>query len=687
LVFRLIDLRNVLRQNPSVREVLVLATAMIVATVVSAVAVLLDLRQRELAHARVEIVSLSRVLAEQTTRTFEGVALTLRGARERIAEGRRYEFDSLPVRQLLQARIAGLPQIKSLFLVDRQGLGVNSSRPDFIPRLSMAKREFFSHFANGGGDEIFISRPEKANVDGQWAYYASVSLVDGSGQFTGVLVASISIDYFESLYDSIHFDFVSRIQLLDREGVFLAGIPRDEALFGKMDGKPAVVADLNAQSKDGVVVLRDELAGQRWLVAYRQVAKYPLLISAAVNEDEALAPWRHLLSLITAGVALILALVLVTTVMMVRNLLRKGALEQARKESDEQLRHMVQSVTDAIVTVDSARHVVLFNGAAERMFGVRAEEAMGKELGELLCPRMREPQRENLQHYLDEGWHMPAAPPLLGTFELLRDEQALQVELSLSTTTFRGESLFTAVFRDMTERQRAERELLETNRQLQELSASLQNVREGERARIARELHDELGQLLTGIRMEVSWLGGKLSADQQVLVNKVDAIKGQIDQTVGSVRRISSELRPLVLDDLGFAAAAGWYVDQFSERTGLTVDLDLPAHDPAQGGVVATALFRILQESLTNVARHALATKVGVRLSLQGDEWALSIRDNGVGFEHDPGKREGIGLIGMRERTQILGGHFSVTTAPGEGTLIEVVIPAGKEEKVGNGDI
>jgi signal transduction histidine kinase len=239
----------------------------------------------------------------------------------------------------------------------------------------------------------------------------------------------------------------------------------------------------------------------------------------------------------------------------------------------------------------------------------------------------------------------------------------------------------------LTERQRTERALLESNRQLQELSASLQHVREEERTRIARELHDELGQYLTGIRMEVSWLGSRLRPEQQVLTDKIRAIKGQIDQTIASVRRISSELRPLVLDDLGFAAAAGWYVDQFSARTGLSVNLRLPGEDPEQGGAVATALFRVLQESLTNIARHAEASKVDVQLSRQKDHWVLSICDDGVGFVQDARPRLGIGLVGMRERVQILGGCFSLTTEPGEGTLTEVIIPLERQEEGKNGKI
>jgi len=533
---------------------------MIGATVLTATALLVDLRQKELAHARREIVSLTRILSEQTTRTFEGVALMMRGVRERLTDerGLGLALDSELIHLLLQARSAGLPQVKSIFVADQQGFGVNSSRPDFIERLSMRDREFFGHFSAGGGDEIFISRPEKARVDGRWTYYVSMRLSDAAGKFRGVLAAAISIEYFEALYDSIGLDFVRQIRLLNGDGILLAGHPHDDAMVGGTLADAALLTQLQGIPVGDALETSEGLGEGRRFAAYRRIANYPLVVSAAIDAEDALTPWRDVMRPLVAGLGVVVLFVLATTWILVKNLLRKSALESALKDSDEQLRH----------------------------------------------------------------------------------------------------------------------NLLETNRQLKVLSASLQNVREEARARIARELHDELGQLLTGIRMEVSWLGGRLLPEQSLLLDKVVSVKGQIDQTIASVRRISSELRPLVLDDLGFAAAAGWYVDQFSARTGLPVELVLPDQDPERGDAIATALFRILQESLTNVARHAGATKVEVRLDLRDRAWALTVRDNGVGFVHDAGKLGDMGLVGMRERAQMLGGKFSIETAPGAGTVIEVLIPA-----------
>ncbi|MGE5471539.1 MAG: PAS domain S-box protein [Bacteroidota bacterium] len=676
MLLRLIGLNNVPRPGATARVLRLLSGLMVVLALVATGILVLDLRQRELAHARGEISGLNRILAEQTTRTFEGVALVLKAAQERLSDdlGSSLSLESFPVQLLLRARASGLPQVKSIFVVNRDGLGVNSSRADFVRGLSMSRRSFYRHFAEGASDELFISVPERARVDGEWTFYVSTRLLDPDGQFRGVLVAAISIEYFESLYGSISFDTVSRIQLLNNEGLLLAGQPHGEAEFGRPGITPAALAELRNGTEAGITVSQS-VAGETRYIAYRQVDKYPLMIGAAVDEPEALEPWRRVALPIVVGVTLFIVAVLLATFFMARNLLRREALESDLKERDEQLRRMVQSVHDAIVTIDAGGRLVLFNRAAEKMFGLSVETAIGCSVTEWLARSARRPHGKELQRYLHEAVQAPAGMVLLGLLELVGDEQEFPVELSLSTTLVRGQVLVTAIFRDLAERRRAERELVATNRQLQDLSASLQNIREEERARIARELHDELGQLLTGMRMEVSWLGGRLAPEQATLAGKIASIKGMIDQTIVSVRRISSELRPLVLDDLGFAAAAAWYVDQFSARTGLPVTLELPADDPRQDDAVATALFRILQESLTNIARHAQAGKVEVRLLLRGNDWVLSISDNGRGFTQNASRSGGIGLIGMRERAHILGGSFCVNSTPGQGTVIEAVIP------------
>jgi PAS domain S-box-containing protein len=542
----------------------------------------------------------------------------------------------------------------------------------------VANRSFFRHFSDGGQDEIFVSSPEQARVDGKWTFYASVRLRDAEGAFRGVLVASVSIDYFESLYESIGLDFVTGIRLFNADGTLLAGKPRRSLEVGRTAIPPGVIQQIQKlPTGSALEITEPEPEGARF-VAYRQIVGYPLVIAVGLAEQEALGAWRRVLRPVVAGASIVIIFLLLTSFIMIRSALRKSAFETALRARDEYLRHMAQSVSDAIMVIGPEHRIVLFNRSAELMFGIPADVAIQSGFDGVFSRLLPPAQYRELQRHLAEAWRASPGRGTLGVIDFSKGDATYPVELSLAATQFHGETLLTAVFRDLNERRQFERALFESNRQLQELSELQEKVREQERSRISRELHDELGQSLTGIRMEVAWLGRHLDREPGELGARILAIKTLIDQTIKSVRRISSDLRPLVLDDLGFAAAAGWYVDQFSARSGLNVTLALPDHDPERGGIVATTLFRILQESLTNASRHANATTVRVELQYDGREWKLTISDNGAGFDSKTEKDEGIGLIGMRERVQALGGRFSLTAAPGKGCSIEAVIPIEK---------
>ena len=521
LALRSVSLTNILRTRSPARSTILLACLLILVMTALTATLLLDLRQRELERANAGLASLSQVLAEQTTRTFQGITLMMRSTRENLSDaiGQHLELNSQPVNWLLQNRGAGLPQVKSMFVADAEGVVTNSSRADFIRRLAVSERSFFRHYADGATDDIFISLPEQAKNDGEWTFYVSTRLADRAGGFRGVLVAAISIKHFEDLYAGIRLHFVDKIQLLSSKGQLLAGSPHDEAAFGKSGRDAFTLAPLPDGPKM-VVFDADEATGDRRLVAYHPVANYPLTIGVAVNEREALMPWRQITCPVISGLLLLIAGVIGTTFLLVRNRMRQEALARALQRSDEKLRQMIQSVRDAIVTVDAGGRVVLFNTAASRMFGIGAKDVVDRDIDTWLSRCARPPAGDNLRNYLNEALHSLSGLALLGTIELGAEQEILRVEVSLSILTAQGELLVTLVFRDLSERQRAEQELLEKNLQLEALSAALETVRENERRRIARELHDELGQLLTGIRMEVGWLGGRMPAAQQIRVEK-----------------------------------------------------------------------------------------------------------------------------------------------------------------------
>jgi hypothetical protein len=232
--------------------------------------------------------------------------------------------------------------------------------------------------------------------------------------------------------------------------------------------------------------------------------------------------------------------------------------------------------------------------------------------------------------------------------------------------------------RDVTDRTLAAKELERSRTELRALAARLQATREEERTRIAREIHDELGQALTALKLDLSWLGTNRPRGNSQAFRLIDqSITTRIDEIMNLVRRIASELRPSVLDQLGLDAAIEYLVQETAKRTGIAVTLH--AEDfPRLPDEVASHAFRIIQEALTNVVRHSKATRVDVSVRRAGAAIVLGVEDNGVGFTPQTlsGLRS-LGLVGMRERALACGGTLIIRGSPGEGTAIAVTIPVG----------
>lgn len=235
--------------------------------------------------------------------------------------------------------------------------------------------------------------------------------------------------------------------------------------------------------------------------------------------------------------------------------------------------------------------------------------------------------------------------------------------------------------RDVTDRHRAAEQLRTSREQLRALTARLQQVREEERTGIAREIHDELGQALTGLRLDISWMKDRLPRDALVR-SQCSSIIERIDGTLGSVRRIATALRPSILDQLGLAAALEWQGQEFGARTGIGVAMELCADGAVIPDDLGSSAFRILQESLTNVARHAQARHVTIRLIHTPELLTLEVSDDGIGLP--PDQLEGttsLGLIGMRERALACGGEIRIAAAPGLGTTVSLTVPLAARDR------
>ena len=256
---------------------------------------------------------------------------------------------------------------------------------------------------------------------------------------------------------------------------------------------------------------------------------------------------------------------------------------------------------------------------------------------------------------------------------VLKSKVAVFVELHVKNA---------ALHKEIAEHKLTEHRLRESEENLRALAARLQSVREEEQIRIAREVHDGLGQALTGLKMDLTWLAGKLKPDQEALLQKVGGMFGLIDETIHSVRKIASGLRPELLDEAGLAAAIGWHARDFQQRTGIRCIVDVPSDSDGLDAERSTALFRVFQEVLTNVARHASATRVDISMRRDEARFTLEVRDNGKGIApaavRDP---RSLGLLGMRERVLPFDGRIEIGSGNrGKGTRVLVSLPTGGGE-------
>lgn len=263
---------------------------------------------------------------------------------------------------------------------------------------------------------------------------------------------------------------------------------------------------------------------------------------------------------------------------------------------------------------------------------------------------------------------------------LFKNRQGVEVPYYFNglAITYENKRCLIGVGIDITARKEAEEKILQSQIELRQLSAHLQTVREEERGNIAREIHDELGQQLTGLKMDTAWLNKKLTEADKTVHEKLEGMLALIDETVKTVRRISSELRPGILDDMGLIAALEWQSGEFEKRSGIVCSFNTDVEELELSSNLATGIFRVYQETLTNVSRHAQATEVNATLAVAGNIVVLVIADNGKGFDTTVARnKKNLGLVGMKERAIMLGGTLSIESETGKGTKVVLRIPLG----------
>jgi PAS domain S-box-containing protein len=350
--------------------------------------------------------------------------------------------------------------------------------------------------------------------------------------------------------------------------------------------------------------------------------------------------------------------------------------EQELQTSKQRFELLFNSVSDAVFVhvVDTVHGMpgrfIEVNDMACRRLGYSREELLGMQPPDIDAPETRALIPATMEKLL----HDHAA--VFQGVHVRKDGGQIQVEISARLIDLDGVPVIFSTVRDITERKRAEKELEESHQKLRNLAEHLMFAREEERKNVARELHDELGQVLTALKMDFRWLEKQLPTSPERVREKLRGMTVLTDQTIERVQRISAELRPRMLDDLGLTAAVEWLMGDFSRRTGIRTKTSVRITESRIGGNSASAIYRIIQEALTNIARHAKASRVTLTMSEAAGRLEILVGDDGIGISVSQASDvRSFGLIGIRERVRGLGGDVSIRGETGKGTTIAISIP------------
>jgi PAS domain S-box-containing protein len=355
-----------------------------------------------------------------------------------------------------------------------------------------------------------------------------------------------------------------------------------------------------------------------------------------------------------------------------RDITEKKMAEDALRESEEKFRSLAEKSPNMIF-INTMGKIVYANKQCEEVMGYKREEFYSPDFDflRLIAPEFLEKTKSFYSQHIKGEEVRPYEYALI-----TQSGKRIEAILTTRLINYEGDKALLGIITDITERKKAEMALGESREQLRNLAAHLQSIREEERASVAREIHDELGQALTALKMDLSWLDKKLPEEQSNLLKKTKSMSQLIDSTIQTVQRLSAELRPGLLDDIGLLAAMEWQAEEFQKRTGIACELSLGSQEIDLDQERSTAIFRIFQETLTNISRHASATKAIVNLAKKGAQLELTIKDNGKGITREEiSDPKSLGLIGIQERVHFLGGDIDIKGVRNKGTTVTVSIP------------
>lgn len=627
-----------------------------------------------------DLANVSLPLAEQTSRALQAIDNVLQDVVEDTAQGVRALDAAAPWHQWLQRRGTNFPQAVAFGIVDREGVLLAHSVRHPAPSISLAERDFFVAHRESMSRGAVIGAPIPGALQGRPVIPISRRLNPDAPTFVGMVAAGVDVQYFQALYEKLHLRENSAVTLLHRDGTVLATYPNDLVPITKAIAWNEVLAASEGSATHIATGPNREQVSWR----ARALSEFPILVVVSKDARSILRSWWQQAAWVGGGALTASLLSIALGMLLSRQLARARGLQRGLNDAERRWQFALEGAGHAVSDWDVTRGSVYRSSAFHEMLGYSRDELSDttEALERLLHPDDLERFREARRNYLSTRVDSKPIRPWELEYRLrCKDGTYKWIANRGMTLTSDGQGRpgrIISTLTDVTDRKAAFAELERSHDELRTLNTAMESVREAERKRMARELHDDLGQQLAAMKMDVGTLKRSVQHEHEQLSLVTDRLEQLVNTAVSSSRRMIADLRPAALDELGLPAALQGLGQSFSSRYGIECELRADEDLETLNDTEATALYRITQEALNNVAKHAGASKVSVALARSNGSVMLSVQDNGKGMatvDRPTRGRESYGLIGMRERAAALGGKLRCTSGTDVGMTIEVTLP------------
>ncbi len=596
--------------------------------------------------------SFAHVIEEQSSRTFQSVDQRLQLATLSLAELKaRGDLDAKSGKAVLEEQIKNYPYIQALQVLDAQGRIEYDSGEGTLGK-DLSDQTYFKVNRDQPPSDLFIGAPQRSLNTGTWIVKAARPLPQANGNFAGVIVASLELSYFDTLWRRAELGPGAFISLLGRDGTLFMRSPLQTSLLGKSYADTPLFSRLLPSAPSGIFTGASPVDGVARLFAYRGLSKPPgMVVLVGQDKTTVLGTWTTL-----AWVSVSVWVTASGAIVLLSFLLSRSGRQRLRAEEGQT--RMFDRITDAFLALDRQWVCVYANQHATETLGCDRSALIGKPIWHHFSADSQSLIRNACERSMADQ-----APSRL-------EEYYPPLGRWLESRLYPSQQGLTIYFQDVSARKQGEQTL-------QQLSRRVLEAQETERRRVARELHDELGQSLTAIKINLQ----TQTLFRQQPASELDTENIRIvEDAIQQVRRLALALRPSILDDLGLVPALRWMVGQSAVRKAIAVDFEATLEDVRFQPEVETAFFRIAQEALTNIARYANAQRIGVRLQRDGANLTMRIEDDGQGFDVAEMRQRALsgasmGVLGMQERAMLVGGSLDIRSSPGQGCTITLSCP------------